>query len=107
MAREVTREAFAAAWVDGARVVDVREPTEYTAGYVPRVRPTSLRTMPVGRGQLPADRMKLVICASGNRSKTAAWTNPRGIDASSVADGTSACARGGPSVAAGSHEHAG
>ena len=104
MAREVRREALAAAWADGARVVDVRKP----AGYVSRVRPTLLRTMPVRRGELPASRLELVIRASGNRSKTAAdWMNSHGIDAYRVAGGTSAWARGGPPVAAGSHEHAG
>ncbi|MEV0738461.1 rhodanese-like domain-containing protein [Streptomyces sp. NPDC050549] len=107
MAREVTQEAFAAAWADGALVVDVREADEYTAGHVPGARPMALRTVPGRCGELPTDRPVFVICASGNRSRTAAdLMTSRGIDACSVAGGTSAWARAGRPVAAGSHEHA-
>ncbi len=102
VAREVTREAFVAAWVDGARAVDVPELAGHTAGYVPGVRPTSLRTMPVRRGGLPTGRLELVMCASGNQCKTAAdWMTSHGIGAHSAAGGTSAWARGGPPEAAG------
>ena len=108
MAREVRREAFAVAWIHGTQVVDEREPAEYAAGYVPRVQPSSLRTMPVRRGVLPAGRPELVIRASGNRSKAAADSmNSHGIDAYPAAGGTGAWARSGPPVAAGPYEHAG
>ncbi|MFC8242144.1 rhodanese-like domain-containing protein [Streptomyces chartreusis] len=107
MAREVTQEAFAAAWADGALVVDVRQADEYAAGHVPGARLMPLRTVPARCGELPADRPVFVICASGNRSRTAAdWMNSSGIDAYSVTGGTGAWARGGRPVAAGSHEHA-
>ena len=66
-----------------------------------------LRTVPARCGELPTDRPVFVICASGNRSKTAAdWMNSRGVDAYSVTGGTGAWARAGRPVAAGSHEHA-
>ncbi|MFJ8112554.1 rhodanese-like domain-containing protein [Streptomyces sp. NPDC096132] len=107
MAREVAQEAFAAAWADGALVIDVREADEYAAGHVPGARLMPLRTVPVRCGELPADRPVFVICASGDRSRTAAdWMTSRGVDAYSVAGGTGAWARGGRPVAAGSHEHA-
>ncbi|MFF7639826.1 rhodanese-like domain-containing protein [Streptomyces canus] len=107
MAREVTQEAFAAAWTDGALVIDVREADEYAAGHVPGARLMALRTVPARCGELPTDRPVFVICASGNRSKTAAdWMNSRGVDAYSVTGGTGAWARAGRPVAAGSHEHA-
>ncbi|WAZ26656.1 rhodanese-like domain-containing protein [Streptomyces cinnabarinus] len=107
MAREVTLEAFAAAWADGPLVVDVREADEYAAGHVPGARLMPLRTVPARLSELPADRPVYVICASGNRSKTAAdWMTSGGIDAYSVAGGTGAWARGGRPVAAGAHEHA-
>jgi rhodanese-related sulfurtransferase len=107
MAREVTQEAFAAAWADGALVVDVRERDEYTAGHVPGARLMPLRTVPARCGELPAGRPVFVVCASGNRSRTAAdWMNSRGIDARSVAGGTGAWARAGRPVAAGAQEHA-
>ncbi|MFJ9542488.1 rhodanese-like domain-containing protein [Streptomyces sp. NPDC101225] len=106
MARETTQEAFAAAWADGALVIDVRQPDEYTAVHVPGARLMPLRTVPARCGELPTDRPVFVICASGNRSRTAAdWMTSRGIDAYSVAGGTGAWARAGRPVAAGSHEH--
>ncbi|MFI6408680.1 rhodanese-like domain-containing protein [Streptomyces sp. NPDC050548] len=107
MAREVTQEAFKVAWADGALVVDVREADEYAAGHVPGARLMALRTVPARCGELPTDRPVFVICASGNRSRTAAdRMTSRGLDAYSVAGGTSAWARAGRPVAAGSHEHA-
>nr|WSY56909.1 rhodanese-like domain-containing protein [Streptomyces sp. NBC_00886] len=107
MAREVTQETFAAAWGDGGLVVDVREAGEYAAGHVPGARLMPLRTVPARCGELPADRPVFVICASGNRSRSAADSmNSRGIDAYSVAGGTSAWARGGRPVVAGPAEHA-
>lgn len=107
MAREVTQEAFAVAWADGALVVDVREADEYAAGHVPGARLMALRTVPARCGELPTNRPVYVICASGNRSRSASdWMNSYGIDAYSVVGGTSAWARAGRPVAAGSHEHA-
>ncbi|MFR9797702.1 rhodanese-like domain-containing protein [Streptomyces sp. MS06] len=107
MAREVTQEAFAAAWADGALVVDVREADEYAAGHVPGARPMALRTVPTRSGELPHGRPVFVICASGNRSRAAAdWLNSRGLDAYSVIGGTGAWARAGRPVATGAHEHA-
>jgi rhodanese-related sulfurtransferase len=107
VAREVTQEAFAAAWADGALVIDVREADEYAAGHVPGARLMPLRTAPARCGELPAARPVFVICASGNRSRTAAdLMTSRGLDAYSVAAGTGAWVRGGRPVAAGSHEHA-
>ncbi|MCZ4509395.1 rhodanese-like domain-containing protein [Streptomyces phaeochromogenes] len=107
MAREVTQEAFVEAWADGALVVDVREADEYAAGHVPGARLMPLRTVPVRCGELPADQPVFVICASGNRSRTAAdRMTSHGLDAYSVTGGTGAWTRGGRPVAAGSHEHA-
>ncbi|WP_327347473.1 rhodanese-like domain-containing protein [Streptomyces europaeiscabiei] len=107
MAREVTQEAFAAVWADGALVVDVREADEYAAWHVPGARLMPLPTVPVRCGELPADRPVFVICASGNRSKSAAdRMNSAGVDAYSVTGGTGAWARAGRPVTAGSHEHA-
>ncbi|MGX1365071.1 rhodanese-related sulfurtransferase [Streptomyces canus] len=107
MAREVTQETFAAAWADSALVVDVREADEYTAGHVPGARLMPLRSVPSRSGELPTDRPVYVICASGNRSRSAAdWMTSRGIDAYSVTGGTAAWARDGRPITAGSHEHA-
>ncbi|MDC2960205.1 rhodanese-like domain-containing protein [Streptomyces gilvifuscus] len=107
MAREASVDELAAAWADGGLVVDVREPDEYAAGHVPGARPMPLRTVPARCGELPTDRTVFVICASGNRSKSAAdWMAARGIDAYSVAGGTGAWARGGRPIAVGPAERA-
>ncbi|MEV4859100.1 rhodanese-like domain-containing protein [Streptomyces ossamyceticus] len=107
MAREVTQEAFAAAWAAGALVVDVREADEYAAGHVPGARLMALRTVPTRCGELPTDRPVFVICTSGNRSRTAAdWMNSRGVDAYSVTGGTGTWARAGRPVMAGPQERA-
>ncbi|WP_246113889.1 rhodanese-like domain-containing protein [Streptomyces montanus] len=71
MARE-TQQAFAAAWAEGGLVIDVREADEQTAGHVPSARLMPLRSVPARCDELPADRSVFVICASGNRSRTAA-----------------------------------
>ncbi|KES07801.1 sulfurtransferase [Streptomyces toyocaensis] len=103
MAREVTQDVFAAAWAEGALAVDVREPDEYAAGHVPGARLMPLRTVPARCAELPAGRPVYVICASGNRSRTAAdWMNSRGLDACSVTGGTRGWARGGRPVTTGS-----
>ncbi|QYX75243.1 rhodanese-like domain-containing protein [Streptomyces akebiae] len=107
MAREVTQEAFAAAWADGALVVDVREADEYAAGHVPGALLMPLRSVPTRCGELPAGQAVFVICARGNRSRTATdWMNSFGLDARSVAGGTGAWARAGRPVVAGAHEDA-
>ncbi|MFE9095894.1 rhodanese-like domain-containing protein [Streptomyces sp. NPDC007264] len=105
MAREVTLETLAAAWADGGLVVDVREADEYAAGHVPGARLMPLSTVLDRCSELPADQRVYVICASGNRSKTATdWMCSRGVDAYSVAGGTRGWADGGRPLAAGYHE---
>ncbi|MFE1310536.1 rhodanese-like domain-containing protein [Streptomyces sp. NPDC058755] len=88
-------------------MVDVREADGYAVGHVPGARLMPLRTVPTRCGALPAGRPVYVICAGGNRSRTAAgWVHSRHIDAHSMAGGTGARARGGRHRVAGSHEHA-
>ncbi len=100
MVPEVDLDTFAAAHADGALVIDVREPYEYVAGHVPGARLVPLGRLPHHIGELPAGEPVYVICASGNRSWTAAeFLIQRGIDARSVLDGTGGwAARGLPVV---------
>ena len=100
MVREVDVRAFAAAHRDGAVVIDVREPHEYTSGHVPGATMIPLAFVHTQMRDLPRNEPVYVICASGNRSKTAAsWMTSAGISAVSVAGGTSAWAEaGGPLV---------
>ena len=89
MVPEVDVHTFAAAHSDGALVIDVREPDEYVAGHVPGAKLIPLARLPHHAGGLPAGEPVYVICASGNRSWTAAqFLTGRGIDARSVMGGT-------------------
>ena len=100
MVREVDVRAFAAAHRDGAFVVDVREPHEYAAGHVPGAGMIPMGSVHARMRDLPRSEPVYVICASGNRSLTAAsWMASAGVTAVSVAGGTSAWASaGGPLV---------
>jgi rhodanese-related sulfurtransferase len=90
---EIDPHAFGAAHAAGAFVIDVREAYEYVAGHV-----AGALLMPLGQvhsrlDEIPKNAPVYVICASGNRSKTAAsWMRNAGIDAASVSGGTSAWA---------------
>jgi rhodanese-related sulfurtransferase len=104
MAREVDPEAFAAALAAGGIVVDVREQSEYLVGHVPGARLMPLSALAGRIGELPAGRPVYVICASGNRGLTAAdRMSGAGIDAYSVAGGTSGWARTGRPLVTGPH----
>lgn len=107
MAREVDVHTFATAHAEGALVIDVREPYEYLSGHVPGARLLPLDFLPRSAGELPTGQPVYVICASGNRSLTAAWwLADAGVDARSVAGGTGAWMAAGFPVAYGSDENA-
>ena len=85
-----------------AFVLDVREPAESVAGHVPVAVPIPLGELAGRLGELPGDRTVHVICASGNRSLRAARALvTAGIDAVSVAGGTSGWVQSGRPVATG------
>jgi rhodanese-related sulfurtransferase len=101
---EIDLQTFAAAHADGALVVDVREPSEYSAGHVPGAQLLPLAHVHTRIGDLPKGEPVYVICASGNRSKTAAsWLRAAGIDATSVAGGTGGWTGLGRPVVRGAH----
>lgn len=98
--REVNLEKFVAAQADGAVVIDVREPFEYASGHVPGARLLPLSQVSVRAAELPKDEPVYVICATGNRSLVAAdYLARAGVDAWSVAGGTSEWQRSGRPVA--------
>jgi rhodanese-related sulfurtransferase len=100
--REVRFEEFVAAQARGAVVVDVREGHEYAAGHVPGAQWMPLAAVPQHARELPQGQQVYVICATGNRSLAAAdWMARAGIDAWSVAGGTSQWARSGHPLARG------
>jgi rhodanese-related sulfurtransferase len=106
--REVDQTAFAAAYRDGATVIDVREPYEYATGHVPGARLVPLGQLPVHVDELPRTGRVYVICATGNRSLAAAdFLAHAGVDAWSVTGGTHAWSRAGNPVVEGMRAFAG
>lgn len=76
---------------DGAVLLDVREPAEWVAGHAPTAVHVPLGDLPSG-GFAPAPGQRvLVVCRSGNRSKSAtAHLIALGVDAWNVAGGMGA-----------------
>jgi rhodanese-related sulfurtransferase len=104
MRPEIDLQAFAAAQADGAFVVDVREPREYLDGHVPGAVLMPLAQVLARAAELPRAETVYVVCASGNRSKTATdWLRGRGIDAVSVTGGTTGWIGQGRAVVRGAH----
>jgi rhodanese-related sulfurtransferase len=94
--REIDLDSFAAARAAGGYVIDVREPDEYVVGHVPGAHPVPLAQVTSLLDDLPRSQPVYVICASGNRSQTAARQLRRGgVVAYSVAGGTGGWARTG------------
>ena len=103
--REVDVPTFAAQHSAGAVVIDVREPMEYFMGHVPGAEPVPLGRLAGHIGDLPRDTRVYVICASGSRSLAAVEQLRRaGVDAWSVAGGTSAWRHAGHPVVRGRHK---
>jgi glyoxylase-like metal-dependent hydrolase (beta-lactamase superfamily II)/rhodanese-related sulfurtransferase len=67
----VDSAAARAAVLDGAVVVDVREPDEFAAGHIEGARHMPLGSLPSTLSQLPRDRPILAYCGHGERATTA------------------------------------
>jgi rhodanese-related sulfurtransferase len=82
---------------EGALLIDVREPNEFRGGHAAGARSIPLGQLADRAGEIAKDRIVLVICASGNRSKTARSILQRlnFADARNVVGGTSAWQRAG------------
>jgi rhodanese-related sulfurtransferase len=88
---EIDIHELARVRAEGACLIDVREPDEYTAAHVPGATLIPLATVPDHLDQVPADGRVYVICAKGGRSLRAAeFYRLQGIDAVNVAGGTTA-----------------
>ncbi len=75
----------------GMPVIDVRQPHEYVEAHVPGARLVPLAEVPERLDEVPAEGPVLVICHSGGRSlKATEFLRARGVDAVSVAGGTTA-----------------
>jgi rhodanese-related sulfurtransferase len=87
---------------DGAPLIDVREPDEYTAAHVPGATLIPLATVPDELAQVPTDGTVYVICAKGSRSMRAAeFYRAQCIEAVNVAGGTIAWVEAGQPVSTG------
>lgn len=96
MASDVSIEELDRARTAGAALVDVRETDEYAQGHVPGAQHMPLGIVPVRLHELPNNEPLYVICASGGRSAQAAdLLENAGLDARSVAGGTTAWIRSG------------
>ena len=81
--------SLAEALVDGALLIDVREPDEYDEAHVDGARLVPLQTVPTIVDELPVGEPVYVICRSGGRSHNATmFLRQQGIDARNVLGGT-------------------
>lgn len=99
---EISADDFAAAWTPDSHIIDVREPMEYRSGHVPGAELIPLGQLADKLSRVPTDGAVYVICASGNRSMAATERlRTAGIEAYSVAGGTSAWATAGRQIVTG------
>jgi rhodanese-related sulfurtransferase len=56
---------------DGAAVIDVREPHEYSGGHVPNASLIPVNSVFARREELPKDQDLIFVCAVGQRSALA------------------------------------
>lgn len=102
MVTEVDLDELERAHATGATLIDVRDSDEYAAGHVPGAQLMPLGVVPDRANELPTDQPVYVICGSGGRSSQAAqYLTGAGVDARSVAGGTSAWASSGRPVETG------
>ena len=99
---EIDIPELARVHAEGAVLIDVREPDEYTAAHVPGAALIPLATVPDHLDEVPSESTVYVICAVGGRSRRAAeYYRARGIDAVNVAGGTKAWMEAGRPVSTG------
>ena len=73
---------------DGAVLVDVREPGEWSAGHAADAIHIPLAQLTEHLAELPADREIITVCRSGRRSATAATLlNRHGLRATNLGGG--------------------
>jgi rhodanese-related sulfurtransferase len=100
---EIDVAELASVRAQGAVLIDVREPDEYTAGHVPGAQLIPLGEVAERLHEVPeTDDQVYVICAKGGRSYRAAeFYRSQGIDAVNVAGGTGAWVESGQPVSEG------
>lgn len=69
---QVTPREAQAKQAEGAQLVDVREPNEWSAGHIAGATLIPLGALGARVGELDRSREHVLVCRSGNRSQTAA-----------------------------------
>jgi len=96
---QVTADDGALLVRDGAFLLDVREPNEWTAGHAAAATHIPLTQVPARVMEVPADGTVVVICRVGGRSQQAAtWLRANGVEAVNLAGGMQAWAAAGLDV---------
>ncbi|WP_034591523.1 rhodanese-like domain-containing protein [Hamadaea tsunoensis] len=73
---------------DGAYLLDVREPEEWTAGHAPGATHLPMMDVPVRLDEIPRDGDVVVVCRSGGRSgQVVAYLMHQGYDNVANLDG--------------------
>lgn len=99
---EVSVSELRSALAGGARLYDVREPDEYTAGHVPGAVLIPLGTVAEHVDEFRGDGPTYVICKSGGRSmKACEILADEGLDVVNVAGGTMGWISSGQATVAG------
>jgi rhodanese-related sulfurtransferase len=84
-----------------AVLIDVREPFEWQNGRAPKARHIPLSQLPNRAKEIPADRLVIFACRSGNRSSRAAsWHAKQREDVANLKGGMAAWSRAGLPVIA-------
>src|SRR4051794_29168255 len=86
---ELTPETVSELLAAGAiQLVDVREPHEREAGYLPGSRHVPLAELTAAAGSIDPDRPVVFVCRVGARSSMAAWSFARaGFDSHNLTGG--------------------
>lgn len=99
---EITADELATIIQEGGRVIDVREPFEFTEARVPGARTVPLATVPQHIDDFRSDGTTYVICRSGARSMQACeFLAAQGIDVANVQGGMIAWIASGRDVVSG------
>jgi len=85
---QVEPEACPALFADGALLLDVREPDEWSAGHAPDAVFVPMKEVQARQSELPKDRRIVTICRSGGRSAAVTEAlNAWGFDSVNLAGG--------------------
>jgi rhodanese-related sulfurtransferase len=91
MFQQPVSEVDVTAMPDGAHIVDVREPEEWTAGHIDGSQHIAMSQFVQRLAEIPADRDLVVVCTVGARSaRVTAFLNQRGFHAANLGGGLQA-----------------